>query len=207
MSEDPFDNMGQAAKKLGPEYYQAFRRAMRGDEDAIVELTVLTIQAGDAEPAEFLALPAHLPDGEKEQRLLVMSVVAADKELKDSLMAWARDNRDRGDKAAKTLETIAHAYQRAVTLAENPNVDPVIVRWGAALVQHVWTRYRVNLDQLGDQMTKSDVEAWSLKIAHTANPSPEWLITGAVSSSAFTPTPRSGRAKGFGPRAYKDRDD
>lgn len=247
--------VAERASRRDPVFHAALVEAMADHEPTawrgMLRMMALTLDAGEGAPA-FRAIPAHLPDDESGQRLLMSSTAASDAGLRGDLIDWAHDNKRAGEPAAKTLENAIIGYRRgqrlvyatheaaakvaparqahadalqAVTVMEDGETwdrdemakavayahacekrlevaieastpDPVVTDALATIGGWLWTTWGVKPDGAPD--TPRALEAWAIGIVGRANPTPEWLITGQPSRSAFVPS-----ARHMGPRSAK----
>lgn len=206
---DPLANLGRAAQRVGGDFFKAWRRSMSGADDkttarSLVEMTILTIRGGDASVPDYLSLPAHLPDGEKEQRVLSLSAVKLDQDLKSDLFGWAHTNRHRQVRAAKALENLVHAYRGAEFITADPDCeDAELVAWLAEMNGHAHHHFGVDVGQAPQE--RGEIESWSWRVAGERNPSPSWLTVGDQPAAAGVFDPSS-RAGGHARAAGDDRD-
>lgn len=178
------------AAKSDPDFYRAFRSSMSADPRVaargVVEMTLLTIRAGEAWLPEYLPLPAHLSDDPKWQRALVISEVKADAQMRSDLIAWAQENRGRQDRAAKALENLVRAIREAdAVLADPDDTDEELAAWVDELRGHAAMAYSV--DPAGAPGDKQAVEAWAWAACELYQPTAAWLMDNQQSRSAFVP--------------------
>lgn len=204
----PLDVAARAAKAVGADFFRAFKRASSDNHldqvRGIIEMMVLTIEAGEMPGRAFLGLPAHLPDSEKEMRSLVLSKVAADAPVKSDLLEWARHNRDVGDKSAKALENACDALRRAQDiLADEDCTDEELGGWVDSIVEHldkVWHIDTIEALRLMraellphveapeyEALIRAEIVRWSKKVVDHFDVTPQWLLTGEQSRNAFVP--------------------
>lgn len=199
IGKETAEQMATVAAKLGPEYYRAMLAAMGGDPRAQVELAVLTID--DYRPAEWLALPAHLPPTEKEQKALLLSVAEVDARLRADLRRWARENRDLGDRAGKALQALSLAYWGAHEILQDEElVDPQLVIWRDKLAHAVRVGWAVDVGEA--PRAHCDAEKWAMRIAQGGNPAPGWLLSGDHART-FAPAPTTASGRPDYPRTSK----
>ncbi len=200
---DPMRSLNRAVQRVGGDFFAAWRRTMSGDAAAeargMVEMLVLTIRSNEAAVPEYLALPAHLPDDEKQQRSLSISTVKADADLKADLYSWARENKLRQDRASKALEVLVQSYRKAEFITSDPDCeDSELVDWMTVINGHARLHFGVDVGEA--PIEKADIEAWSWRVAGERNPSPAWLTTGDVAGAGLFEPQRVRR--GGGPRPF-----
>jgi hypothetical protein len=189
---DPHEGLGKAARSTGGDFYRAWKAAIGGGNleraRGMIELHVQTIAAGEAWAPEFLSLPAHLPDGPKEQQVLALSKTKDDAELRQDLIGWASENRLRASRSAKALEILVLSYREAQEVLADPDcVDEELSGWLDQLDAHLESVYGVHAADAPD-----DVAAWAAGLMAKRNPSPPWLTGSSAMSigSTFQPRPR-----------------
>jgi hypothetical protein len=205
---NPLDTVARVAKAVSADFFRAFKRANSDNHldqvRGIIEMMVLTIEAGEMPGRAFLPLPAHLPDSEKEMRSLVMSKVAADAPVKSDLLEWARVNRDAGDKSAKALENACDAIRRAQDILDDEDcTDEELNGWVEFIVDHLNKVWRIDtIEALRlmrvewaphteapeyQALIRAEIVSWSKKVVDHFDVTPQWLLTGEQSRNAFVP--------------------
>lgn len=110
----PMEHVGRSAAMRDPVFYGALKESQddnpRVRVRGLARMFALTIDAGEATPA-FLDLPGHLPGETKDQRMLLSSHAAADADLRQQLIDWARRNERAAAPAAKTLANAIAVYR------------------------------------------------------------------------------------------------
>lgn len=189
-------------------------RSTRGMDESLVELMVENIAAGYVVPPCFLMRPSHLPDSEKELRVLALSKVERDQQLKADLFEWCAINRRVCGQGAVTLRNAIVAIRLAdALLNEGDQNDERIYEYKVKIEDHVRNTYRIDVREAPE----TDLGLWcELKIGE-CNPVPEWLREGKLSTPGmFVPqrAPKKGatmRLLSGGPRPpdrqIKDHDD
>lgn len=173
IGKETAQHLDRGAAKFGDDYYRAFRAAMDGDVRASVEVVVLTL--GDFQPASWLALPAHLPEGEREQRALLLSGAEVDGQLRRDLRGWARDNDGRAVQAGKALQALALAYWSAHEMLDDDDADDAQLRiWRDRLAAYVRKHWGMDVGTAPREY--HEAEKWAMRAASFGNPAPGWLL-------------------------------
>ena len=186
----PLDVAARAARAVGADFFRAFKRANSGDPReevrGLVEMMVLTIRDGEMPGRDFVPLPAHLPDTEKEMRVLHLSKVAADQDMKRDLIEWAHGNYERADKAAKALENAVGAIRRAEPMFADPdNTDEELWGWCEYIRDHVLAVWKVDVREAPTD--GRELAAWAMATVSHYDITPRFLVTGEQSRNAFMP--------------------
>lgn len=190
-AKHPMVYASATARAVGPDFFRAFKAANSGNPReevrGLVEMMVLNIREGEMPGRDFVPLPVHLPDDERGMRLLAMSKVAADADLKRELLAWASGNRDLHDRAAKALENAVGAYRKAdVILADENCTDEELGTWCEIIVNHCLHVWKVNIREA--PMDPKDIAVWAREACGRFNITPEFLHTGGKTPTTFDPT-------------------
>lgn len=186
----PMEVAAEAARKVGVDFYRAFKRANSGrpvDEvRGLIEMQVITIRDGEWPGRDgFAKLAAHVPDDEAGMSRLSLSKVPADAELKADLYSWARANREHRDKAAKAIEVAVVAYRRAdAILADEYCTDAELGEWSTEIVDHVLKEWKVNIRMA--PLDTDELRAWCWEAAGRFDLTPRWL-TGEQKRNVFDP--------------------
>lgn len=209
----PIEHMARAALGVGADFFRAFKDANSGDPRrearGLIEMMVLNIREGEMPGRDFQGLPVHLPDTEREMRLLALSKVPADQGIKGELLGWARANRDHQDKAAKALEVAVAAYRRADTiLADESCTDEELGDWVGIIRNHIIAVWKVDIRMA--PMETAAIAAWSREAVARFNITPDWLGESGKPDSTFDPAahrerPRGGAARNPFPSSFKAR--
>ena len=157
-------------------------RVARTMDVALVELMVANIREGFVQRPEYLRRPAHLPDTDKELRVLALSEVPKDQTLRADLYEWASINRRLTSQGSVTLRNAIMAIRFAdVALNASDENDAEIHAWKLEIEKHLVETYAIEpasapaaLDELG---------LWCEKALTEFNPVPEWLREARPSST------------------------
>ncbi len=194
----PIEHAATAARRVGPDFFRAFKDANSGDPRretrGLVEMLVLNIRDGEFPGREFVAPPIHFPDDEAGLRRLSLSKVAADADLKAEVLTWARGNKEHRDKAARSLATAVGAYRRAdAVLADENCTDEELGEWCTEIVDHIMRVWKVNIRMA--PLDAKEIETWAAEAVGRLDVTPRFL-TGEDRGNVFDPAAhRGGPAK------------
>lgn len=168
-------------------------RVARTMDVALVELMIENVRAGFVSRPEYLRQPPHLPDTEKEMRVLSLSIVPKDQTLRADMFEWAQINRRIGGQAALTLRNAVLATRFAdVALNAGDENDVEIHAWKLEIEHHLTSTYEIDLGTAPDGL--AELDQWCAEVMAKFNPVPEWLRDtrpqAQTSGTVFTPKPK-----------------
>lgn len=180
----------------------------RQQDLALIELAVLTARRYYSTPS-FLALPAHLPDGEAEMKALLFSVAANDVQMKEDLVTWISENRVIAARGAVSLKNLfiglhkAHALVQefpAVPEGEEPGEEEKKI---AAWRNELWEA--IEATHVGSKVALAprdpvELEAHCAGIIDLDNPVPDWARSGHLPRHIFQAKKKKAEKKGTKPR-------
>lgn len=198
----PIVAAAQAARRVGADFFRAFKDANSGDPTretrGLVEMLVLNIRDGEFPNREFSMPPIHFPDDEAGLRRLSLSRVPADADLKAEVLGWARSNKDLREKAARALATAIGAYRRAdAVLAKEDCTDEELGEWCTEIVDHIMKVWKVNIRMA--PIDAKEIDAWAAEAVGRLDVTPRFL-TGEEAKSATHFDPAAHAPRGGGAR-------
>lgn len=197
----PIAAAATAAKRIGADFYRAFRDANSGDPTrearGMVEMLVLNIRDGEFPGRDFAQPALHFPDDENGLRRLAISKVPADADLKHEVLEWARGNRDKREKAARSLATAVGAYRKAdAILADEACTDEELGEWCTEVVNHIMRVWKVNIRMA--PTTAPEIEAWCAEAVGRLDVTPRFLTGEERAGNVFDPDEHRERRSGAG---------
>ncbi len=184
----PIEVAAHAARKVGPDFFRAFKDANSGDPvretRGLIEMLVLNIRDGEFPSREFVSPPIHFPDDEAGLRRLSLSKVAADADLKAEVLSWARGNRDLREKAARSLATAIGAYRKAdAVLADESCTDEELGEWCTEIVDWIMRTWKVNIRMA--PLDAKEIEAWAAEAVGRLDVTPRFLTGEEAKPATF----------------------
>lgn len=195
----PIVAAAHAARRIGADFFRAFKDANSGDPTrearGLVEMLVLNIRDGEFPSREFVMPPIHFPDDEAGLRRLSLSKVAADADLKAEVLGWARGNKDLREKAARSLATAIGAYRRAdAILAKEDCTDEELGEWCTEIVDHIMKVWKVNIRMA--PLDAKEIDAWAAEAVGRLDVTPRFLTGEEKAGNVFDPDAHQPRRGG-----------